>query len=177
MHATFRAALATLVTVGVATAILIHLQLKDVIDWNWGWVFTPVWVLVALMFARTVMFLFGDKDAKNNMWIIVSDFLLWLFITLFFVFLAIHLNQRDRDDNFGRAIAASKAWGGDGGGNGGGDGGHGGDGGGHGDERTRLHISLNWVFAPLYALAVQAFIWVIWWPFAEGTMFKAGPRV
>lgn len=36
--------------VGVLTAIFIGLKLANVIDWSWIWVFSPIWIRLAILF-------------------------------------------------------------------------------------------------------------------------------
>lgn len=55
--------------IGGSTILLIALKLFGVINWNWIWVFSPLWIpiifLLAIAFISNTIFELMDKQEKN----------------------------------------------------------------------------------------------------------------
>ena len=55
--------------IGGSTLILVGLKLFGVIDWNWIWIFTPLWLpiifLLAIAFIANTIFELMDKNERH----------------------------------------------------------------------------------------------------------------
>ena len=54
---------------GLLTVAFVVLKLIGIIDWSWWWVFSPLWISVAVGLSLLILFLLGISGIfKKNNW-------------------------------------------------------------------------------------------------------------